>query len=116
MFENKLILECESKIDIIGISKITHITTDSIKSVIHLADNSKYYSNKSLNHLESLLPPTFVRVNRNSIVNIGYIENINKTNRVIQIENDIVLYASTRQIRYLINRFKELSARSAQHL
>lgn len=116
MFENKLILECESKIDVIGISKITHITTDSIKSVIHLADNSKYYSNKSLNLLESSLPTTFIRVNRNSIVNIEYIKNINKTNRIVQIESGFAFCASTRQIRCLINLFKELSARSAQHL
>ena len=115
MFENKLILECESKIDIIEISKITCITTDSYKTVIHLADNLKYYSNKSLNFLESALPSTFIRVNRNSIVNIEYVKNINKTNRIVQIESGIFLCASTRQIRSLINRMKELSARSTQN-
>ncbi len=114
MFENKLIFECESGIDVSGISKL-HISVDSYMTLIYPDNNSKYFSNKSLNFLETALLSNFIRVNRNSIVNIEYVKNINKFNQIVQIESGIFLCASTRQIRCLINRFKELSARSTQN-
>ncbi|MDX9697261.1 MAG: LytTR family transcriptional regulator DNA-binding domain-containing protein [Bacteroidales bacterium] len=115
MLQEKIILECESKIDFIDTTKITHITIDSFNSQIHLADNSKFYSNYSLSFFESSLPETFIRVNRNSIVNIGYIKNIYKTTRKVQIERGIELCVSTRQMRTFIKRLKQLSARSTQN-
>ena len=116
MLQKKLILECESKIDLIDTTKITHITVNSFHSEINLIDNSKFYSNKSLNSFESSLPETFIRVNRNSIINIGYIENINKVTRIIQIEKGIVFCVSNRQMRSLIKRLKQLSVRSSQNM
>lgn len=116
MLHEKLILECETKVEIIDSSRITHITIDSFNSEIHFTDNTKCYSNRSLSFFESSLPENFFRVNRNTIINIAYIENINKITRKIQIEKSIVLCVSIRQMKNLINRLKLVSLRSTQNM
>lgn len=111
----KLILDSETKIELIEIEKITYITVDSIRSEIHFVDSSKCYSNKTLNFFESSLPEIFFRINRNTIVNLSNIENINKLSRQIQI-NGTFLCISARQLRNLANHLKRISARSTQNM
>ena len=110
MLQKKLILDSETKIDLIEIEKITYITVDPISSEIHFVDSSKCYSNKTLNFFESSLPETFFRINRNTIVNLSNIENINKLSRQIQIKGDF-LCISARQLRNLANHLKRISVR-----
>ncbi|MBV5280865.1 MAG: LytTR family transcriptional regulator DNA-binding domain-containing protein [Paludibacter sp.] len=111
MLQKKLILDSETKIDLIEIEKITYITVDSFSSEIHLADGTKCHSSKTLRFFESSLPDTFFfRINRNTIANLSHIENINKLSRQIQIKGDI-LCISTRQLRSLANHLKQISVR-----
>jgi len=115
MLQKKLIIDSETKIDLINTTKITHITIDTCSSYIHFADNSKYSCNKSLIYFETTLPDTFIRVNRNSIINIEYIENINKIARKITIEKGVVLCISCRQMKNLIKRLNLISLRSTHN-
>lgn len=111
MLQKKLILDSETKIDLIEIEKITYITVDSFSSEIHLVDGTKCHSSKTLSFFESSLPDVlFFRINRNTIVNLSHIENVNKLSRQIQIKGDF-LCISTRQLRSLANHLKQISAR-----
>lgn len=111
MLQKKLILECDTKIELIDTTKITYISIDTYSTEIHFTDNYKCYSNKSLNFFESSLPDNFVRVNRNTIINISYIMKINKITRKIQIEKNIVICVSFRQMKNLIKRLNLISLR-----
>lgn len=110
----KLIIHCEPKIVIVDITKITHVCIDDYTTSIHFIDKSKCNCNcnKSLYYFESSLPKNFTKVNRNTIINVDYIEIINKTNRIIQLKNDIQIIASIRKIKLLITHLDEILLRS----
>jgi len=113
MLENKLILDSESKIDLIEIQKITHITVDAYCCEIYFIEGTKCHSSKALSFFESSLPDSlFFRINRNTIVNLLHIENVNKLSRKIKIKGDIVLCISARQLKNLVNLLKQTAARS----
>ncbi len=116
MLQKKLILDSETKIELIDITKITHFSIDVYSTEIHFVDNYKCYSNKSLNFFESSLPDNFVRVNRNTIINISYINNIDKVNRMIQLEKNVLVCVSCRQMKNLIKRLNLISLRSTQNI
>lgn len=111
MLQTKLILDSETKIDLIEIENITYITVDSISSEIYFVGGIKYHSNKTLIFFESSLPETFFRINRNTIVNLSHIENVNKSSHKINIKGNVSLCISTRQLKNLINHLKQISAR-----
>jgi len=111
MLQKKLILDTETKIDLIEIERITYITVDSFSSEIYIENGIKYHSNKTLTFFESSLPESFFRINRNTIVNLSHIENINKLSRRIKIKHDINLCISTRQLKSLTNHLKRISVR-----
>lgn len=111
MLQKKIFLESETKIDLIKIDKIAFITTDSFSSVIHFVDSSKCFSNKTLIFFESSLSEAFFRINRNTIVNLSHIENVNKLHSKIKIEGNVDLCVSIRQLRNLVNHLKQISIR-----
>ena len=112
MLQKKLIIDSESKIDLIDIEKITYITVDSFSSEIYFVDGAKYHSSKTLNFFQSSLPDTlFFRISRNTIVNLQHIENVNKLSRKIKIKGDVVLCVSARQLKNLVSHLKQISTR-----
>lgn len=115
MLQKKLIIDTETKIDFIEVEEINYITADSVGSEIHTVCAAKYYSNKTLSFFESSLSGTFFRINRNTIINLSYIENINKLSRKIRIKGNIILSISTRQLKVLSNRLKIISTRSSEN-
>jgi DNA-binding LytR/AlgR family response regulator len=115
MLPKKLFLECDSKIELIDTDKIKFISIDAYNTKIHFTDNTKSYSNRSLISFESSLRDNFIRINRNNIVNIFYIENIDKVTRMISVEKNILLLASYRQMKNLIKRLNLISIRSTKN-
>ncbi len=115
MLQKKLIIDTETKIDFIEVEEINYITADSVGSEIHTVCAVKYYSNKTLSFFESSLSGTFFRINRNTIINLSYIENINKLSRKIRIKGNVILSISTRQLKVLSNRLKIISTRSSEN-
>lgn len=112
MIQKKLILDYETKIDLIDIEKIVYVTIDSTNTVIHLITGSKYSTNKTLTFFENYAPDIFFKINRNTIVNLSYIISINKLTRKIIIEDDVVLCVSSRQLRLLAKHLKPILIRS----
>lgn len=111
MLQKKIILDSETKIYIIDIERITHIHVDSISSEIYTEYGIEYHSNKTLTFFESSLPESFFRINRNTIVNLSHVENIDKLSRRIKIKHDINLFISTRRLKCLTNHLKRISVR-----
>lgn len=117
MIQKKIILDSDTKIDVVEIGKITHITVDSVRVEIHLLNEGIVYSNETLSSFETSLPlDMFCRINRNTIVNIFYITNVNKLTRKLTIEGNIVLCVSARQLKNLTKRLKPNLIRSSRNL
>ena len=116
MMPKKIILDSDTKIDVLDIGEITHITVDSVCVKIHLLNGANYHSNETLSSFETSLPSDmFCRINRNTIVNISYIVNINKLTRKLIIEGNIVLCVSARQLKNLTKRLKPNLIRSSRN-
>ena len=67
--EKKLIFEKEGKEYLISAEDIIFFETEDKKVYVHTADNV-YTSKYKLYELEALLPHTFIRVSKSSIINI----------------------------------------------
>ncbi|HOR40384.1 MAG TPA: LytTR family DNA-binding domain-containing protein [Paludibacteraceae bacterium] len=114
MIRKKIILDSETKIDLIDIEKITYIVLNSTNTEIHLITGDKYFSSKTLAFFESSVPDNVLfKINRNTIVNLSYIASINKLTRKITIESDVSLCVSARQLKILIKRLKPILIRSS---
>ena len=117
MIQKKIILDSDTKIDVVEIGKITHITVDSVRVEIHLLNEGIVYSNETLSSFETSLPlDMFCRINRNTIVNIFYITNVNKLTRKLTIEGNTILCVSARQLKNLTKRLKPNLIRSSRNL
>ena len=116
MIQKKIILDSDTKIDVVEIGKITHITVDSVRVEIHLLNEGIVYSNETLSSFETSLPlDMFCRINRNTIVNIFYITNVNKSTRKLTIEGNTILCVSARQLKNLTKRLKPNLIRSSRN-
>ena len=116
MIQKKIILDSDTKIDVVEIGKITHITVDSVRVEIHLLNEGIVYSNETLSSFETSLPlDMFCRINRNTIVNIFYITNVNKLTRKLTIEGNTILCVSARQLKNLTKRLKPNLIRSSRN-
>lgn len=114
MINKKIILDTETKIDLVDINKITYINLNSTSTEIYLITGDKHSSNKSLAFFENYAPDVLFKINRNTIVNFSYITSINKLTRKITVEGNIVLCVSSRQLKILIKRLKPIPIRSTK--
>lgn len=85
---------------------IVFIERSKKTSIIHLSDNSKYKSSKTLDELYNLLNQDFVRTHESFIVNLNYISTLNKSD--IRLNNGSQIPLSrryTKEIKNIYNRF-----------
>lgn len=103
-----IVLECEMKILKISISDILYIKYEKELTTIILISGEKL-CHKSLTELSKILPGTFIRINRNCIVNFHAIMEFNKKERLLILDNEDKLMVSHRNIKNITDAFRTLS-------
>lgn len=78
-YDDKIVVNVQKGYHLIGLEEIRAITADGDYSYIVTGNKNKHIVIKSLKEWESVLPSEyFIRIHRSSIVNISYIEHIEK--------------------------------------
>lgn len=72
-------------------------------------DNHTYYTRTSIVKLNEQLPDNFFRIITGIIVNIDYIDNVNKSNYILYMKNKKKLKVSRLQYKVLIKKLQERS-------
>lgn len=78
-YEDRILIMSGESMKFIKIDTVTHIIASGDYSSIHTKDRNEYLSSKKMNEWEERLPKkSFVRIHRSTIVNIDFIEKIEK--------------------------------------
>ncbi len=109
MLREKLMIECESKIDLIDVREVIHIFNDSVCTEFHMRNGEKLICSKSLKFFETKLPQYFYRTNRNTIINLIYVVKVNKKGRIITLTNKHTATISVRNLKGLLEHLNENS-------
>jgi two-component system LytT family response regulator len=75
-----ILVKIGNKLKLVEFSEIVCITALKEYSRLITRNNYKIVVRKSLKHWVEILPKTFLRIHRGTIININYIEEITKTN------------------------------------
>ncbi len=103
-----IVLECDQKILKLAVDDIYYIHHQQGLTTFVLSHSDKI-CHKSLSELENLLPSTFIRINRNYIVNHLTISEINKKERKILLVNNEILTVSHRNIKSIAEAIKTMA-------
>ncbi len=108
MINSYYLIENESSVQKVYLSEIVYIIYEDYMTTFQLKQTKKY-SNKSLKGVEESLPPTFIRINRNCIVNSLAIAEFIKKDRSIILSTGESLTVSYRNVNRLIDLLHEQS-------
>lgn len=108
MSANFIVVECELKILKISTSDIVCINHENEITTFIMIDGEKL-CHKSLAELSKILPPTFIRINRNYIVNFHAIIEFNKKDRLLTLNNKMNLVVSHRNIKSVTDALRNFS-------
>lgn len=109
MLQDKLMIECESKVDLIDVRNVIQIFNDSVCTEFHMSNGEKLICSKSLKFFETKLPQYFYRTNRNTIINLIYVVKVNKKARTITLTNNHTTTISVRNLKGLLEHLNENS-------
>lgn len=107
MLREKLMIECESKVDLIDVREVIQIFNDSVCTEFHMCNGKKLISSKSLKFFETKLPQYFFRTNRNTIINLIYVVKVNKKSRMITLSNNNTTTISVRNLKGLLEHLRK---------
>jgi two-component system, LytTR family, response regulator len=80
--DDRIFIDSKRKPKLIKVGDITYITSKGNDSIINLSDMPNLPIRKTLNSWENVLPINiFKRINRSTIINLKYVENISRWNR-----------------------------------
>ena len=102
-WHNFIILRNTETVKRIKPEKICYITVDCYCSTFHFDDYKQFSCTKSLREIRELLPPYFMRIYRNCIVNIQKISEFKIKRRLIILSDGEELKVSCRNVGRLIN-------------
>lgn len=100
----RLFVKTGTKIDVVPVETVIKIEAQDDYVEIHTADK-KYLKNDTMNYLEKVLPAkTFTRVHRSHIINLNYINKIEKYGK----ESYVVILKDGSTVNVSKSRIKEL--------
>lgn len=103
----RIFVKTGTKIDVVPVETIIKIEAQDDYVEIHTADK-KYLKNDTMNYLEKVLPSsTFARVHRSNIVNLNYIDKIEKYGKesyIVKLKDGSTVNVSKSRIRGLKNQ------------
>lgn len=108
MATDYIVLECDFKIVKLAVHDIYYILHHDGLTTFVLEQKEKI-CHKSLSELENLLPPNFIRINRNCIVNHLAIVELNKKDRQITLINSQQLTVSHRNIKSIAAAIRDMA-------
>ena len=106
---DKICLSHTSKLQIINISDIVLVSSDSYYSIFHLKDKKKIVISKTLKYYEEILGSSFLRVHRSHLVNINCIEEFVYENSSVTLNNEMRIPVSRRKINEVVERLKTMA-------
>lgn len=107
MLRERLMIECESKIDLIDVGKVIQIFKDSVVTEFHMSNGEKLICSKSIKFFETKLPQYFYKTNRNTIINLMYVVKVNKKSRTITLTNNNTATISVRNLKGLLEHLRK---------
>jgi two-component system LytT family response regulator len=106
---DKICLSHTSKLQIINISDIVLVSSDSYYSIFHLKDKKKIVISKTLKYYEEILGSDFLRVHRSHLVNINCIQEFLYENSTVTLNNNMKVPVSRRKINDVVERLKAMA-------
>ena len=94
-------LKNENECKCIDLAELLYVCVDDYLSSFHLKNNQRFTCTKSLLEVESILPKSFFRLNRNCIIDIYSMDHIHLKNRTIHLSNTTNFIVSHRRIKQL---------------
>jgi DNA-binding LytR/AlgR family response regulator len=77
--------------------KVTHIQVDDYLCTVYCQESGQHHCCQSLKELAKQLPPSFLRINRNCIINPDHIQEIDFQNKAIRVTDEIWVPVSRAQ-------------------
>ena len=78
-YEESIFIDSNTKNRMLKLKEITHIHVEGDYTSVYTLDSKKFYLRKTLSNWEKTLPhEKFIRIRRNVIINVDYIEKIEK--------------------------------------
>jgi len=108
MINSYYLIENESKVQKVYLSEIIYIIYEDYTATFQLLTTKKY-GNKSLKETVANLPPFFVRINRNCIVNSLAIVEFIKKDRSLILSNGESLTVSHRNVNRILDKLRKQS-------
>ncbi len=104
---SSLIIECSHQLRKVHLTEIYHLFYIDGVITIELNNGEKLMCCIALKELEDKLSASFVRINRNTIINILFLVAYFKNTQKVTMENGRSFTVSRRNVPLLINRMRE---------
>lgn len=101
--KERIVLSLQDGYQVIQLSQLVYCKSDGGYTSFYLANGKQYMASKSIKSFEEQLPPsTFIRTHQSYIVNIKYVEKLDKS-RWLTLENGTSVPVSVRKMEMLTN-------------
>ena len=100
-----LIIKNEYRLYAIKVSKLSAVAIDDYLCTFYMENGEKVTCSKTLKEIHENLPPHFMRISRNCIVNVKKVKQIDTRKRKIELENGLSFSFSCRNAKKLKDKF-----------
>lgn len=98
---NSLLLRNQHECKCVNLEKLVYVVIDNYLSMLYFHKGKPFTCTISLKVLENSLPQNFIRISRNCLVNIDFIDTINTRSCYIILTTEVKLVISKSRIKYL---------------
>ncbi|MCG8581961.1 MAG: LytTR family transcriptional regulator [Bacteroidales bacterium] len=102
-----LLVKIKSSIRKIIIAKIVCIVYKDGQNTFHMTNGGRIFYCSSLKKLENQLPDSFIRIDRNVVINIKCVSEIHRNNKKVTLNNDETFDVSRRNKPLLLKAFNK---------
>lgn len=105
----KLCLSHSKTLQIVNLSDIVCLSSDSYYTTFYLFDGQKIVMSKTLKFYQDILGDQFIRIHRSHLINIDHIKTFKYETGMINMTGDIRLNVSRRKVNEVVQRLKQIS-------